>query len=210
MTAFSPPTARSRTTRYRHFIYFNSWEQVSLTHSVTTSSVSSVARPWLSWVNASSLSCFNLGKRKKSTRVIFKNKNKCQHPLQSWKLGFELCCLTRQGHPSEITRQATQPHTLQLPWPPPFPPTPAVGEGCCSQGGYGLGPPSITWAAVYEGTRWTMGLMPVQWPKERASQARVGSVLCSHTLTSRALQEQDTLTSPLQPAASPPPFAPFP
>lgn len=40
--------------------HIHSREHVSLTHSITTSSASSAARPWLSWLNTSSLSCFNL------------------------------------------------------------------------------------------------------------------------------------------------------
>lgn len=56
----TPPHSGSQ-----HCTHFNSWEQVSHTHSVTMSSVSSAARPSLSWVNTSSLSCFNLWAKEK-------------------------------------------------------------------------------------------------------------------------------------------------
>lgn len=51
---------RPQALRDQHLTYLNSREQVSLAHSITTSSISSAARPWLSWVNTSSRSCFNL------------------------------------------------------------------------------------------------------------------------------------------------------
>lgn len=59
------PTHAPYTAGHQSFTYFNSWEQVSLTHSVTTTSVSSAARSWLSWVNTDSLSCFNLKEKEK-------------------------------------------------------------------------------------------------------------------------------------------------
>ena len=64
------PTHAPYTAGHQSVTYFNSWEQVSLTHSVTTTSVSSAARSWLSCVNTDSLSCFNLKEKSERAQEI--------------------------------------------------------------------------------------------------------------------------------------------
>lgn len=180
VTRFSP-TPRPGTARSQPSIYFSSWEQVSLTHSVTTSSVSSVARPWLSWVNTSSLSRFNLRvKEKKGTRVMFKTEVNTLSDLKSWDLSRAASASKPtpliptdkphgHAHNGSADRHPCPQQQLLLPrrvWPQTLHPWPGLQ---CRRA---LGEPG--------------GRTPVQWTPARAGQARAGSVLCPHTLTSRA------------------------
>lgn len=57
VACWPPPPRASAPSAPTHV---HSREHVSRTYSTTTSSASSAARPWLSWLNTSSRSCFNL------------------------------------------------------------------------------------------------------------------------------------------------------